>query len=431
MAGAPYTVEDGSAMDPDLLPLSGLPRDTRLDRRYRVTERRDIRESVRLGVLVGAVVLTLDMLTNGLANTTILVVDAVGVLGLLLLLIRPVRKHPHAAGFAMLVTLTWVTILPEFPTRFEGSVLPGYLALIIVGSAVFLPWSRGWHAAWLAVAAASSLLTAAVTSTTPDALGRMVVVIVASVATSAGGNMLIRRRRERVHLQQVALHAQRAQLRRLSAELRDVALRDSLTGLGNRRRLTEDIAEFEARLARGVLPGVSAIMIDLDHFKAYNDRAGHPAGDEVLRVVADAVRGAVREVDRVYRYGGEELLVLLEEPTAEGAMLAARRILDAVRRLSLPHVAQPGHAVTVSAGAASQSGTGVQVWHVIEAADQALYEAKRAGRDRAVPARPLAPARGPEPAERPVRQSGIVESDSDPGFNPGPSPRVRLPSSAG
>jgi diguanylate cyclase (GGDEF)-like protein len=218
----------------------------------------------------------------------------------------------------------------------------------------------------------------------------------------------------RFHLQQVALKAQRAELRRLSIELREVASRDSLTSLGNRRRLTEDIADFDARLARGSLPGIAAIMLDLDHFKAYNDRAGHPAGDEVLRVVAGAVRGAVREVDRVYRYGGEEVLVLLEEPTREGALLAARRILDAVRRLALPHVAQPGHIVTMSAGAAARSGSGVTVWHVIEAADQALYDAKRAGRDRPELARPLPPVVGAPPPLRRAARDGRDTRHVDP-----------------
>ncbi len=196
-----------------------------------------------------------------------------------------------------------------------------------------------------------------------------------------------------------------------------------MTGLGNRRRLTEDIVDFDARLAREVLPGIAAIMLVPDYFKTYNDRAGHPAGDEVLRVVSAAVRGAVREVDRVYRYGGEELLVLLEEPTREGALLAAQRIIDAVRQRALPHVAQAGHVVTMSAGAAAQTGPGVMVWHVIEAADQALYEAKRAGRDQARLARPLPPVVG---LRQPVRH--VPLADDDPRI---PDPGIRQAGAAG
>ena len=404
--------------------------DLAADPRYRVAERRDLRDAVRFGVLIGAVVLGLDLVMHGADSPTLAVVNSFSIVALLLLFTSRARRRPHVAGFAIVVTLVWATVVPELVDPSAAPLVAGYVALIIVASAVFLPWGPDWHAAWLCVAGASGLAAAVLASRGPDETFDFGVLIVASIATSAVGNVLIRRRRERVHLQQSVLRAQRAELRRMHVHLRDVASRDSLTDLGNRRRLSEDIAEFEARLARGALTGVSAIMVDLDHFKAYNDRAGHPAGDEVLRVVAAAIRGAVREIDRVYRYGGEEILVLLEEPTREGALLAARRILDAVRRLALPHVAQPGHVLTISAGAASQRGSGVTVWHVIEAADQALYEAKSGGRDRAVLARPLPPADAPDQALRRDEDAG-VEPFIDPGIHPGVGPRVGDLSSVG
>ena len=387
-----------------------------LDRRFRVAERRDLREAVRFGALIGAVNLAVDLLLNSAAHPVLVPVNSVAIVALLLLFTPRARRRPHMAGFAVVVTLVWASVLPELLVPADATFISGYLSLIIVASALFLPWSRNWHAAWLTVATVSSLGAGILAMDTLDRTIEFSVLILVSVATSCAGNVLVRRRRERSHFQQLALHQQRAELRRLSAELLEVASRDSLTGLGNRRRLTEDILDFDARLAREVLPGIAAIMLDLDHFKAYNDRAGHPAGDEVLRVVSAAVRGAVREVDRVYRYGGEELLVLLEEPTREGALLAAQRILDAVRRLALPHVAQPGHVVTMSAGAAAQTGPGVTVWHVIEAADQALYDAKRGGRDRASIARPLPPVIG---VRRPVRQVPLADDDPripDPGI---------------
>ena len=405
----------GAARDarPAAAPRSGR---RELDSRFRVAERRDLREAVRFGSLIGAINLAVDLLLNSAADPVLVPVNSVAIAALLLLFTPRARRRPHLAGFAVVVTLVWASVLPELLAPADASFVSGYLALIIVASALFLPWSRQWHAAWLAVATVSSLGAGFVAMDTISRAIDFSVLILVSVATSSAGNVLIRRRRERSHFQQLALHEQRAELRRLSAELLEVASRDSLTDLGNRRRLTEDIVDFDARLARDVLPGIAAIMLDLDHFKAYNDRAGHPAGDEVLRVVSAAVRGAVREVDRVYRYGGEELLVLLEEPTREGALLAAQRILDAVRRLSLPHVAQPGHVVTMSAGAAAQTGPGVTVWHVIEAADQALYDAKRAGRDRACLARPLAPVVG---VRRPVRHVPLAADDPripDPGI---------------
>lgn len=412
---APIRTEAGA--DPDAhLGEAVRARSGSLNGRFRVAERRDLREAVRFGALIGSINLAVDLLLNSTAHPVLVPVNSVAIVALLLLFTPRARRRPHAAGFAVVVTLVWASVLPELLVPADASLVSGYLSLIIVASALFLPWSRNWHAAWLAVATVSSLGAGIMTMETTDRAVDFSVLILVSVATSFAGNVLVRRRRVRNHLQQVALQQQRSELRRLSAELLEVASRDSLTGLGNRRRLSEDIADFDARLAREVLPGIAAIMLDLDHFKPYNDRAGHPAGDEVLRVVSAAVRGAVREVDRVYRYGGEELLILLEEPTREGALLAAQRILDAVRRLALPHVAQAGHVVTMSAGAAAQTGPGVTVWHVIEAADQALYEAKRAGRDQACLARPLPVAVG---ARRPVRQVPLTADDPripDPGI---------------
>ncbi len=371
-----------------------------------------MREAVRFGALIGACILAVDLMLKAPREPALVLVNLVGIVALLLLFTPQARRRPHAAGFAVVVTLLVTSIAPELLMPVATSLMPGYLAVIIIASALFLPWSRSWHAAWLLTATAASLGAAAISARSVEHAIEFSILILASAATSAAGNVLVRRRRMRVHLQQVALHDQRAELRRLSAELREMASRDSLTGLSNRRRLNEDVDELEARLGRDALPGISAIMLDLDHFKTYNDRSGHPAGDEVLRVVSAAVRGAVREVDRVYRYGGEELLVLLEEPTREGALLAARRVLDAVRRLALPHVAQPGRVVTMSAGAAAQTGSGVSVWHVIEAADEALYQAKRDGRDRAAVARALPPvsgerAGGRQPANGPNPRAAI------------------------
>ena len=374
---------------------TALPR----DRRAAAVERRDIREAVGFGTIIGVGILLLDLLTTGLDHPAIVATNLVGIAALGLMFTRPARRRPHPAAFAVLAIVLGTSIIPEMIAPTAGLLMGAYLVLIIVASALFLPWRMTWHAVWLAFAGATSVGSVVLTGRPESYVVEFSMLIAAAIVTSIGGNVLVRRRRDRTHRQQLALHEQRAELRRIQARLEVVASEDSLTGLGNRRRLNENIADLQARLARGVLPGVSAIMVDLDHFKAYNDRAGHPAGDEILRIVSGAVRGAVREVDRVYRYGGEEILVLLEEPARDRARLAAERILEAVRRLALPHVAQPGHVVTVSLGAAAQTGPGVVVWHVIEAADQALYEAKHAGRDRAMlarelPAAPEAPGRG-------------------------------------
>ena len=381
------------------------------DRRYRAAERRDIREAVGFGAVIGIVVLALDLVLVGLGDPVLVATNVVGIAALGLLFTRRARRYPHPAAFAVVVILIWTSILPEILAPSDGLLIGAYLVLVIVASALFLPWSAAWHRTWLAVASVSGLGAILVGGRSEAYIVEFVTLLAAAVVTSFGGNILVRRRRERDHRQQLTLHRQRSELRRVQARLEVVASEDSLTGLGNRRRLSEDVTELEARLARGTLPGVAAIMVDLDHFKAYNDRAGHPAGDEILRIVSAAVLSGVREMDRVYRYGGEELLVLLEEPTRDGALLAANRILEAVRRLALPHVAQAGHVVTISAGAAAQAGPGTLVWHVIEAADQALYESKRGGRDRATLAPELPPA-PPSPDHGPAGR--VVESDEPP-----------------
>jgi diguanylate cyclase (GGDEF)-like protein len=125
-------------------------------------------------------------------------------------------------------------------------------------------------------------------------------------------------------------------------------------------------------------------MVDLDSFKAYNDAYGHPAGDRVLHACAAAIRATVRTVDHVYRYGGEEILVLLEEEDGDGAFMAANRIVEAVRALRILHPGTRAGLMTVSVGSAASIGRPLNPWEVIDEADRALYDAKAAGRDQAV-----------------------------------------------
>ncbi|MFC6616932.1 diguanylate cyclase [Deinococcus radiophilus] len=122
-------------------------------------------------------------------------------------------------------------------------------------------------------------------------------------------------------------------------------------------------------------------MIDIDHFKAYNDHYGHPAGDVCLREVAQALQGALRRSgDMLTRYGGEEFALLLPDTGLAGTQMVAERLRRAVLDLSLPHQAHPLGQVTISLGAASLHGvTGSEL---VQAADGALYAAKRAGRNR-------------------------------------------------
>ena len=157
------------------------------------------------------------------------------------------------------------------------------------------------------------------------------------------------------------------------------ARQDTLTGLGNRLRLAEDLEVLCGRVQRyGHV--YSAALFDVDDFKGYNDTAGHLAGDDVLRAVARALQQQIRTGDAVYRYGGEEFLVLLPEQSIESAALAAERLRAAVEALGLPHPA--GGVVTVSAGVAALSDGECKPDELFELADQALYRAKAGGRNR-------------------------------------------------
>ena len=181
------------------------------------------------------------------------------------------------------------------------------------------------------------------------------------------------------------LRNQRAALERLNSLLFDDARRDSLTLLGNRLRLSEDLAAAAARVERYGHTYCIA-MLDIDHFKRYNDGLGHPAGDVALRSVAQAIAGSVRTGDMVYRYGGEEFLILFAEQTVATAGVALDRVRAAVQGLRLPHPDNPPTGlVTVSAGlAASTAEQPVPVNEWLRHADLALYQAKSGGRDRAV-----------------------------------------------
>jgi diguanylate cyclase (GGDEF)-like protein/PAS domain S-box-containing protein len=175
-----------------------------------------------------------------------------------------------------------------------------------------------------------------------------------------------------------------SELERLNEALVEQARRDPLTGLGNRLRLEEDLVTYDARRVR-YGHAYCVLLCDLDHFKALNDRQGHQAGDDVLRAVADTLGRASRTSDAVYRYGGEELLVLLAEQTLEGALIVCERMREAVHGLGLAHADNEAGVVTISIGAAEcPQGAQTDPSDAIRRADRALYAAKAQGRNRVV-----------------------------------------------
>ncbi|WP_420233937.1 sensor domain-containing diguanylate cyclase [Pseudomonas sp. ABY48] len=174
------------------------------------------------------------------------------------------------------------------------------------------------------------------------------------------------------------------QIRSAHQTMRDMALTDSLTGLGNRRRLDIALAD-EIRLAKRQGSLLALIMLDVDYFKRFNDRYGHAAGDDCLRAIAAAVRQTIkRPGDLAVRYGGEEFTVLLPNTSSAGADKVAQQILEAVRALNIEHGDHPLGIVTISAGVTTSrpSGEDVTPARLIKAADAFLYLAKNTGRDR-------------------------------------------------
>ncbi len=157
---------------------------------------------------------------------------------------------------------------------------------------------------------------------------------------------------------------------------------DALTGLPNRRYFDEFCGLLARRRRSGDAVGV--LMIDIDKFKVLNDTHGHATGDEVLRAVGGAIVGAVREDDVPARYGGEEFVVLLRNPSPEIALEVGERVRVAVASLDLRRLGVGGVSVSVGVAVARQADQPID--ELIARADQALYRAKRAGRDRVIAA---------------------------------------------
>lgn len=171
-------------------------------------------------------------------------------------------------------------------------------------------------------------------------------------------------------------------LRDQAHELLSQSLSDGLTGVGNRRYFDLCI-EREWRASKRNNKPLSLLLIDVDHFKLYNDCYGHQRGDECLQQIATAMRNALdRPADILFRYGGEEFCALLPETRSADAVEIAERLRTHVRLLDLPHINAPNGIVSVSIGVASHSlKSHAEYGQLIQSADNALYEAKRAGRN--------------------------------------------------
>ena len=174
------------------------------------------------------------------------------------------------------------------------------------------------------------------------------------------------------------------ELKEANMELRALSMEDHLLGIGNRRSMEVDLDHTHAIAVRYNRP-YAIVLIDIDYFKLYNDRYGHAQGDIALKAVADLLKNSVRESDRAYRYGGEELLLLLPDTDVGSAQVFSQRLLLALYDQNIPHSDSPFQRLTSSAGVSSAtSGAGLHdSWQaVVKEADRCLYKSKQDGRNR-------------------------------------------------
>ena len=253
----------------------------------------------------------------------------------------------------------------------RGGLLPGAVFVLLIAALVWAGFAEPPLGARLMLAV--GLLTCGVTLIARSALlGRRLRVLL-----------------DRERLARTELAGREAELAELNAQLRRDVRNDPLTGLRNRRALAEDLPVLEES-ARRRGESFAVALCDADRFKAYNDQLGHLAGDEALRLLANTIGGVLRKGDAAYRYGGEELLLLLRDAGPDEALVTAERVRVAVEDVALPHPADPSGVLTVSVGVAAGTDDGATL---LARADAALYRAKRAGRNR-VMAATGAPAAG-------------------------------------
>jgi diguanylate cyclase (GGDEF)-like protein len=188
---------------------------------------------------------------------------------------------------------------------------------------------------------------------------------------------------ERILNQERELNEKNKELQELNTKLEELAMIDPLTGIGNRRNFYESVMKTHHRACR-YLQGYGVIICDIDDFKAYNDTYGHLEGDEILKKIADRTQSVLRASDEVFRYGGEEFVILLQGQEFEGVKVFAEKVRVAIESLQIRHDGSTRGFVTISCGAdAFNEGDKDNKWDVIlNRADQALYKAKALGKNR-------------------------------------------------
>ena len=369
------------------------PRQVR--RRVDAAQRRALRRAVAMAAGLMAALMTIDLGANLLIGTRgiaalapFTVTAVVTTAGSAYLAYRgTVRAEP--LGLISVLAVFSVALLGEALTP-EGQMLgTAQLAIILVGTGLFLPWRQPWQLA--ALISSIALSAAFVLSPLSAALqgndaGNLIAAVLMAAVTSLIGHRLSQGRVRAMLEQQFTLrrlsryaHRQESNVTELNRELKLVARRDPLTGVGNRLAFDEAIARLLEPGNRMPPSAFALILIDLDHFKAYNDEHGHQAGDAALLRIGEILLRATRGSDVAFRYGGEEFLLLVPDVDLTVAIAVAERVRVAVEgSVGLPPF-------TISGGVAmSDPENGPDPYPLVRRADTALYVAKRAGRNRIV-----------------------------------------------
>ena len=177
-----------------------------------------------------------------------------------------------------------------------------------------------------------------------------------------------------------------AELVTANRQLKELSLKDCLMNIGNRRSMKNDLEHIHSTSLRYRRP-YALVLFDIDYFKAFNDTYGHQAGDKALQNISDYLKTMIRKADRLYRYGGEEILLLLPETDRQGAVQLANRIVEQLFARGIEHKKSPFQKLTISGGIGCKSPEDgeIRLWQdVVSEADKALYMAKSSGRNRVV-----------------------------------------------
>jgi len=352
-------------------------------RRDRATRARDLRRVLRVGsllvagiLLVSGIVLALRFPRDGARLLAIWGTGALGSLALFFIADRATQRS--VVLFTVLLTLGPIAGL--LVTAMQPGALLAVSAgftMLPVAVPLFFGWTTrmrtGWLVGYSALLGGATLASGFGYLDTVERVDLASNVVIGAAIGWIGGELLERLRARTLD--------QEIELRRLNHELRVGATTDALTGLANRRQLEADLLWLSARPGR---PGTCAfLMLDLDRFKRLNDDLGHAVGDAALRQVSAELRSVIRGSDTIYRYGGEEFLVIMPDATLVTATAAAERIRTAIADLRI--TASRGadaSPLTISCGVALSPVAREHWGTVIAAADSALYEAKASGRNR-------------------------------------------------